>query len=84
MRIDKFLKNSRVIKRRQVAKEACDGGRVSINGRVAKPGAEVQPADIVEIRFGGELVRFEVLSVPEHVRKEDADSMYRLLEGGEG
>lgn len=79
MRLDKFLKVSRIIKRRTVANEACDGGRVSINGKVAKPGAEVKPGDILEIRFGDRLSRYEILSLSEHVRKEDAAEMYRAL-----
>ncbi|MCI6659468.1 MAG: RNA-binding S4 domain-containing protein [Peptoniphilaceae bacterium] len=81
MRIDKFLKNSRIIKRRTVAKEAADSGRITINGKVAKAGSEVQPGDRVHIAFGTNPFDFEVLSVPEVVRKEDAQSMYRVLEG---
>ena len=69
MRIDKFLKVSRVIKRRTVANEACDGGRVSINGRPAKASAAVKPGDIVEIAFAGGKTKFEILSVAETVRK---------------
>lgn len=79
MRIDKFLKNARIIKRRQIAKEACEGGRVSVNGKTAKPGAEVAVGDEVEIRFGQETMRFEITEVLEHVRKEQAEDMYRLL-----
>ena len=80
MRIDKFLKVSRVIKRRTVANEACDAGRVTINGRSAKASAEVKEGDIVEIGFGTGKTRFQVLKVTETVRKEDAAGMYRLLE----
>ena len=80
MRLDKFLKVSRIIKRRTVAKEACDGGRVSLNGRVAKAGAEVKEGDVMEIRFGSRLGRYEVVSVQEVVRKENAGSMYRVLQ----
>ena len=80
MRIDKFLKVSRVIKRRTVANEACDAGRVVINGRPAKASAEVKPGDIVEIGFGSGKTRFQVLKVQETVRKEDAAGMYRLLD----
>lgn len=80
MRIDKFLKVSRVIKRRTVANEACDAGRVTINGRPAKASAEVKEGDIVEIGFGTGKTRFQVLKVTETVRKEDAAGMYRLLE----
>jgi ribosomal 50S subunit-recycling heat shock protein len=81
MRIDKFLKVSRVIKRRAVANEACDGGRVKLNGRSAKPSAEVKPGDVVEISFGSGKVAFRVESVSEHASKADASSMYTLLEG---
>lgn len=80
MRIDKFLKVSRVIKRRTVANEACDAGRVSINGRPAKASAEIKEGDVVEIGFGNGKTRFQVLKVAENVRKEDADGMYRLLD----
>ena len=79
MRLDKFLKVSRVIKRRTVANEACDAGRVTVNGKVAKPSADVNPGDIVEIRFGSHLTKFEVLLTKEVVRKEEAVDMYRLL-----
>ena len=68
MRLDKWLKVSRLIKRRTVAQEACDGGRVSLNGRVAKPSAEVKAGDILEISFGAKKLRCEVLSVAEAVR----------------
>lgn len=80
MRIDKFLKVSRVIKRRTVANDACDAGRVTINGRVAKASAEVKEGDVVEVGFGTGKTRFQVLKVAETVRKNDAGEMYRLLE----
>ena len=80
MRLDKYLKVSRIIKRRTVAKEACDGGRVSINGKVAKPGAEVKEGDVMEIRFGNRVGRYEITDVREVVRKENAAEMYRVLE----
>ena len=80
MRLDKFLKVSRIIKRRTVAKEACDGGRVMINGKVAKAGSEVKEGVVLEIRFGSRLGRFEVALVKETVRKEEAAEMYRVLE----
>ena len=80
MRLDKFLKVSRIIKRRTVAKEACDGGRVSVNGRVAKAGAEVREGDVLEIRFGARLGRYQITDVRETVRKENAAEMYRVLE----
>ena len=79
MRLDKWLKVSRLIKRRTVAQEACDGGRVSLNGRVAKPSAEVKEGDTLEIAFGSRTVRVEVLSVAEAVRKDDAAAMYREI-----
>lgn len=76
MRIDKYLKVARLIKRRTLANEACETGHVTINGKTAKPGAEVKPGDVVEIRFGSSLTTIEVTSVAEHVRKEDAKEMY--------
>ena len=79
MRLDKWLKVSRLIKRRTVAQEACDGGHVSVNGRTAKPSADVKEGDVVEISFGSRLLRAEVLSVAEVVRKDDASAMYREL-----
>lgn len=79
MRLDKFLKVSRIIKRRTVANEACDSGRVSVNGRTAKAGLEVKPGDIIEIAFGSNTTRIEVLSVQESIRKDDAGSMYKSL-----
>ena len=80
MRLDKYLKISRIIKRRTVANEACSGGRVTINGKVAKPGAEVKPGDMLTIRFGDHLGKYEILSVPATVRKEGAADLYRILE----
>ena len=84
MRLDKFLKVSRIIKRRTVANEACAGGRVTLNGKTAKPGAEVKPGDIMTIRFGDKLGRYEILSVAETVRKGEAGEMYRILEEDAG
>ena len=80
MRLDKFLKVSRIIKRRTVANEACSGGRVTLNGKVAKPGAEVKPGDIMTIRFGDHLGKYEIIAVPATVRKEAAADLYRILE----
>ena len=80
MRLDKWLKVSRLIKRRTVAQEACDGGRVSVNGRTAKPSAEVKPGDVIAISFGARTVRAEVLSVQEAVRKDAAAAMYREIQ----
>ncbi|MBE5776138.1 MAG: RNA-binding S4 domain-containing protein [Clostridiales bacterium] len=80
MRLDKFLKVSRIIKRRTVAKEACDGGRVTISGKVAKAGAEVKEGDVLEIRFGNRVGRYQIVDVREVVRKEEAALMYKVLE----
>jgi len=80
MRLDKFLKISRIIKRRTVANSACSGGRVSVNGRVAKPGADVKAGDVLEIRFGCHVGKYRVLSLQEHVRKEDAQDLYDVLQ----
>jgi ribosomal 50S subunit-recycling heat shock protein len=79
MRIDKFLKVSRIIKRRTLANEACSKEKVTINGRTAKPGSEISVGDIVEIRFGENITRFKVLKVAETVRKEESTEMYQLL-----
>ena len=83
MRLDKYLKVSRIIKRRTVAKEACDGGRVSINGKPAKAGTEVKENDVIEIRFGSRLGRYQITDVREVVRKENAAEMYRVLQEDE-
>ena len=79
MRLDKYLRVSRIIKRRTVANEACAGGRVTLNGKVAKPGAEVKAGDEMTIRFGDKLGRYEILSVAETARKDAASQMYRVL-----
>lgn len=81
MRIDKFLKVSRMIKRRTIAKEACDTGRISVNGKVAKASSEVKEGDILEIRFGNKYVRAKVLDVKEHVLKDGAKELFEILEG---
>ena len=80
MRIDKFLKVSRIIKRRTVANEACDAGRVSLNGYVVKAGADVKVGDIIEIQFGNNVTKVEVLNLQESTKKEDAAGMYRAVE----
>jgi ribosomal 50S subunit-recycling heat shock protein len=77
MRLDKYLKVSRLIKRRTVANEACDNGRVLVNGRPAKASYEVKIGDIIEIQFGQRTLKVEVLAVSEHVLKSDAPAMYR-------
>lgn len=79
MRLDKFLKVSRLIKRRTVANEACDAGRVLINDKVAKASATVKTGDIIEIMFGMKSVKVEVLNVAETVKKDEAKEMYKEL-----
>lgn len=79
MRLDKYLKVSRIIKRRTVANEACSLGHVSVNDKVAKPSTDVKAGDIISVRFGSKLLRAEVVQVKDVVRKEEADSMYRII-----
>ena len=79
MRIDKFLKVSRVIKRRTVAAEACSGGRIEINGKAAKPAKEVKLGDVVTVSFGSSSLTFEVLNVEEKQTKQSASEMYRII-----
>lgn len=81
MRLDKYLKVSRIIKRRTVAKEASEGGRVTLNGKTAKPSTEVKVGDVMEIRFGEKMAKYRILAVAETVRKADAGAMYELIEG---
>jgi len=76
VRLDKYLKVSRLIKRRTLANEVCEQGRVKINSRVAKPGSEIKVGDVIEIQFGGSLTAVEVTSVSEHASKEGAKEMY--------
>lgn len=79
MRLDKFLKVSRVIKRRTIANEACDTGRVTINDRVAKAGTQVKVGDVVKVTFGDKTFSFKILSVAETVKKQDTGLMYEIL-----
>ncbi len=79
MRLDKYLKVSRIIKRRTVANEACSGGRVSVNGKVAKASTEVKAGDILEIRFREKVFKAQILSIAEHVSKSEAPEMYKVL-----
>ena len=79
MRVDKFLKNSRLIKRRIIAKEACDQGRVSINNKQAKAGSEVEIGDVVHIEFGNSSISVKILKLSEGTRKEDAQGMYEVI-----
>ncbi len=83
MRLDKYLKVSRIIKRRTVANEAADAGRVTVNGKVARASYEVKAGDVIEIRFGEKMAKFRILQVAETVRKNDAGLMYELLAGEE-
>lgn len=80
MRLDKFLKVSRIIKRRSVANDACDSEHVSINGRPGKPGAKVKVGDILTVRFGANETKYEVLSLSEHAVKAQAVGMFRVVE----
>ena len=80
MRLDKYLKVSRIIKRRTIANEACTGGRVMLNDRVAKPGTQVSVGDVLTIRFGEHIGKYRILLVSETVRKENADSMYEIIQ----
>jgi len=80
MRLDKFLKVSRLIKRRTVANEACDGDRVSVNGRPAKASYAVKLGDVIEVRFGQRTLQVEVLSISEHATKADAPAMYKEID----
>lgn len=80
MRIDKFLKNARIIKRRTIAKEACEQGKVFINEKNAKPGDDVKVGDIVQINFGSGSMKFEVQDISDNVRKDDAIGLYRKIE----
>lgn len=79
MRLDKYLKVSRIIKRRTVANEACDAGRVTVNGKPARASYDVKTGDIIEISFGTRNFKAEVLSVAETVKKDDASGMYRII-----
>ena len=79
MRLDKYLKVSRLIKRRTVANEACDNGRISVNGRVVKASYEVKVGDRLEIAMGPRVVAVEVVQVADNVRKDDAGAMYKEI-----
>ena len=80
MRLDKYLKVSRIIKRRTVANEACDAGRVSVNGKIVKASYDVKIGDVLEIAFGARTVKAEVVSVQEVVKKDDAALLYKIIE----
>ena len=79
MRLDKYLKVSRLIKRRTVANEACDAGRVQVNGKVVKASYDVKVGDVIEIAFGNKAVKAEVTMIAESTKKEDAREMYKYL-----
>lgn len=79
MRLDKYLKNSRLIKRRTVAKDACDSGKISVNDKIAKPGTEVKVGDVIEMTFGEKKMSVEVLDLKEHVTKESSKDLYKIL-----
>lgn len=79
MRLDKYLKVSRIIKRRTVANEACDAGRVLVNGKTARASYDVKPGDVLEMQLGSRSIRAEVVSVNEYARKENAEEMYKIL-----
>lgn len=79
MRLDKYLKVSRIIKRRTVANELCDAGHVSVNGKVQRASYDVKENDVIEVKMGEKLIRVQVVSVPEYAKKENAGDMYKLL-----
>ena len=79
MRLDKYLKVSRLIKRRTIANEACDAGRISVNGKVAKASYDVKVGDVIEVQLGEKLLRAEVVQVLEHALKNDGVLMYKIL-----
>lgn len=79
MRLDKYLKVSRIIKRRTIAKDACESGRVNINGKIAKPGSEVKEGDIIEIRYANNVLSARITNIKQHVVKEDAQNMYEII-----
>ena len=80
MRLDKYLKISRLIKRRTVANEACDAGRVFVNGKPARASYDVKVGDVMEIHLGERVLKAKVLSVTEYAKKEEASSLYRMIE----
>ena len=81
MRLDKYLKVSRIIKRRTIAKEACSSGRVSINDKVAKAGTVVSEGDTIEIQFANQILKAKIINIAEHVTKENAKAMYEIISG---
>jgi len=80
MRLDKFLKISRIIKRRTIANEACDAGKVTVNGKVAKASVNVVIGDVIEVTFGNSVQKVQVTGLSEHVRKDEAAGMYKIID----
>lgn len=80
MRLDKYLKVSRIIKRRTVAKEACEQGRVEVNGKIAKPGLELKLGDIIQITFGSNILKVKVVSLKENAKKDEAQDLFQVFE----
>lgn len=80
MRLDKYLKVSRIIKRRTVANEACDAGRVLVNGKIARASYDVKVGDMLEVSLGAHPIKAEVVSVNEYAKKEEASSMYKIVQ----
>lgn len=80
MRIDKFLKVSRIIKRRTIANEACDAGRIQVNGKTVKASYDVKEGDIIEITLGERVTKVQVEAIAEHVLKNDASSLYKVIQ----
>ncbi len=80
MRLDKYLKISRIIKRRTIANEACDADRVIVNGKPARASYNVKVGDVVEVQMGSKPLKFEIVTIIEHVKKEDASLMYKIVE----
>lgn len=79
MRIDKYLKNARWIKRRTLAKEACDAGKISVNGKIAKPGTEVTIGDVVDMRFGPKSITIKITRLEDHVTKDSSKELYEVI-----
>ncbi len=79
MRLDKYLKVSRIIKRRTVANEACDAGKVEVNGKIARASYDVKQGDVIKISLGARVQTYEVLEINEHALKDDASKMYKIL-----
>lgn len=79
MRLDKYLKTTRIIKRRTIANEACDAGRVEVNGKIAKASLEVKVGDVIQIKFGNNTTKLQVLDIKDVIKKEDANKLYKLI-----